>query len=165
MSPSSLSISQALPPVGYISPTSILSVVVLPAPLGPRKPKTSPRFTSSVRPLSAPTFLIRKPTRNSISRASVLIIGHPPCGKPSACAKAWCSSPRPWTGRSSSARPTGGGHPVYKPLAQQVLDRRRVSPALLPVNLRELFKLVEVNLHGKLLHPLHELRPHAIVLR
>ena len=33
----------AVPPVGLISPVSILNVVVLPAPLTPNRPKHSPR--------------------------------------------------------------------------------------------------------------------------
>ncbi|MBJ7611056.1 MAG: hypothetical protein JF924_01925 [Candidatus Dormibacteraeota bacterium] len=36
--PGSWPATRTLPEVGRISPTSILSVVVLPAPLGPRKP-------------------------------------------------------------------------------------------------------------------------------
>ena len=35
-------LTEALPPVGYNSPDSILRVVVLPAPFGPRNPTTSP---------------------------------------------------------------------------------------------------------------------------
>src|SRR5437016_14646490 len=35
-----------LPRSGRANPTSILMVVVLPAPLGPRKPKTSPAYSS-----------------------------------------------------------------------------------------------------------------------
>ena len=40
--------SSAVPLVGYTSCMSSLSVVVLPAPFGPRKPNTSPASTSSV---------------------------------------------------------------------------------------------------------------------
>ena len=43
----------ALPPVGRASVQSMLIVVVLPAPLGPRKPKTSPRATSKLTPRTA----------------------------------------------------------------------------------------------------------------
>ena len=37
----------ALPTVGVMKPASIRMVVDLPAPLGPRKPSTSPRGTSN----------------------------------------------------------------------------------------------------------------------
>src|SRR5688572_6414568 len=42
-----------LPPLGARLPVSICMVVVLPAPLGPRKPSTSPRFRSRSRLLTA----------------------------------------------------------------------------------------------------------------
>jgi hypothetical protein len=38
---------RASPPVGYSRPASILSVVVLPAPFGPRKPTSSPGLDGS----------------------------------------------------------------------------------------------------------------------
>src|SRR5262249_39666727 len=41
--------TQAWPPVGSMRPQSIRSVVVLPAPSGPTRPKISPRATSTVR--------------------------------------------------------------------------------------------------------------------
>ena len=44
-----------VPLVGETKPMSILIVVVLPAPFGPRKPKISPRFTSSETPRTAST--------------------------------------------------------------------------------------------------------------
>src|SRR5450759_927572 len=43
----------AWPPVGLTRPRSILIDVLLPAPLGPRKPKISPRLTVKDRPLTA----------------------------------------------------------------------------------------------------------------
>ena len=52
-SPAGRSRIHARPDVGKISCISSLSVVVLPAPFGPRKPKTSPRATSRVRLSSA----------------------------------------------------------------------------------------------------------------
>src|SRR5207249_607409 len=45
--------SQPCPDVGFRRPSSSLTAVVLPAPLGPRKPNTSPRGTVIVRPASA----------------------------------------------------------------------------------------------------------------
>jgi len=41
------------PPSGLRSPSTISSVVVLPAPLGPRMPKISPRSTVSEMPSTA----------------------------------------------------------------------------------------------------------------
>src|SRR3990170_3512547 len=53
---------------------SSLSVVLLPAPLGPRKPNTSPGSTDSVRPSRARYGRGRQnPTRKSLVRSSVSI--------------------------------------------------------------------------------------------
>src|SRR5881275_2365764 len=52
-SPSGRPSSQPCPDVGFRRPSSSLTAVVLPAPLGPRKPNTSPRGTVMVRPASA----------------------------------------------------------------------------------------------------------------
>src|SRR5262249_22076319 len=46
----------AAPAVGRASPTRILMVVVLPAPLGPTKPRISPRPTDIVSPSRATTL-------------------------------------------------------------------------------------------------------------
>ncbi len=45
------------PELGWISPVSIRSVVVLPAPLGPSRPSTCPASTVKLRSLTA-----RKPS-------------------------------------------------------------------------------------------------------
>src|ERR1700760_379105 len=45
--------SRARPPVGFTRPRSILIDVLLPAPLGPRNPKASPRATWRVRSRTA----------------------------------------------------------------------------------------------------------------
>src|SRR3954447_4350114 len=45
--------TRARPPVGRASVQSMWIVVVLPAPLGPRKPNTSPRATSKLTPRTA----------------------------------------------------------------------------------------------------------------
>src|ERR1700742_3107382 len=45
--------TSARPALGLVSVQSMLIVVVLPAPLGPRKPKTSPVPTSKLTPLTA----------------------------------------------------------------------------------------------------------------
>src|SRR2546430_1830320 len=46
-----------LPAVGLIKPTSMRMVVVLPAPLGPRKPKTSPGLSEK----ETPSTIVRLP--------------------------------------------------------------------------------------------------------
>src|SRR5882724_7633519 len=43
----------AEPLVGFTKPSNTFMVVVLPAPLGPRKPKTSPAWTLRFRSLTA----------------------------------------------------------------------------------------------------------------
>src|SRR5688572_19126585 len=53
-----------------MSPISVRIVVVLPAPLGPTKPKTSPRFTSNDRFSTARTRFMRKPVRYSLVKDS-----------------------------------------------------------------------------------------------
>ena len=45
----------AVPDVGRARPSRSFTAVVLPAPLGPRKPKTSPRGTDIERPATAVT--------------------------------------------------------------------------------------------------------------
>ena len=45
--------SRIVPELGRSKPTIILIVVVLPAPLGPRKANSSPRGISTVRPATA----------------------------------------------------------------------------------------------------------------
>ena len=49
--------TRAWPAVGRARPSSILTVVVLPAPLGPRKPNTSPGATARVNPSTATVSL------------------------------------------------------------------------------------------------------------
>jgi len=50
----------AVPEVGISSVVRILIVVVLPAPLGPSRPKSSPSGTASDRPSSATTSFRRR---------------------------------------------------------------------------------------------------------
>src|ERR1700742_2809529 len=53
---------RAVPLSGVRKPVTIFMVVVLPAPLGPRKPKTSPWRTARLRPATAvkpPKRLVR----------------------------------------------------------------------------------------------------------
>src|SRR5262245_6634351 len=56
-----------LPVVGGISPPIIRSVVVLPAPLGPRRPKTSPPATSKLTSSTA----TRSPNRRVTFRTEI----------------------------------------------------------------------------------------------
>src|SRR3954454_4596212 len=60
----------AAPEVGRASVQSMLMVVVLPAPLGPRKPKTSPAATSKLTPRTAS----RSPKALRSSRTSTAFI-------------------------------------------------------------------------------------------
>ena len=55
--------TRASPPVGWSRPESILSVVVLPAPFGPRKPTRSPGAISNEMPSTARTSRVRRRTR------------------------------------------------------------------------------------------------------
>ena len=66
----------ASPPSGSISVASIRSVVVLPAPLGPRKPKISPSATSRSTPRTASTVFFSRPCRerNDFRKPVVSII-------------------------------------------------------------------------------------------
>src|SRR5258708_12918491 len=96
-SPSGRPSSQPWPEVGLRRPSSSLTAVVLPAPLGPRKPNTSPRGTVIERPASATVC------PNRLERLTVWIAGEPaaapggaasPCSTtsvPSACYNA-CSA-------------------------------------------------------------------------
>src|ERR1700693_2633794 len=63
--------SQPSPEVGAISPRSSLTDVVLPAPLGPRNPKTSPRGTVIDSPARATVF------PNRFESSTVWMAGEP----------------------------------------------------------------------------------------
>src|ERR1041385_6922641 len=79
------------PASGRTKPVTHLVNVVLPAPLGPRKPKTSPRSTWRSRPLRATTlpYVLRRPCVASTvaivaglgGRYTALFV-HPPSGRP-----------------------------------------------------------------------------------
>src|ERR1700681_3666831 len=70
--------------VGLRSPSSSLTEVVLPAPLGPRNPKTSPRGTDIERPASATVC------PNRLERLTVWMAGEP-AAAPELEAAAVCS--------------------------------------------------------------------------
>src|SRR5690606_2487691 len=67
---------RAVPPVGVTRVHSMLIVVVLPAPLGPRKPNTSPGATSKSTPLTASTCpkLLRSPLTDTAGALRSLVI-------------------------------------------------------------------------------------------
>src|SRR5262249_42092318 len=76
MSPTGRPRISALPLVGNTSCMSSLSVVVLPAPFGPRNPKTSPADTSIDSRSSARYGRGRqKPTKKSLLRSRVRMAG------------------------------------------------------------------------------------------
>src|SRR3954469_21865655 len=58
-----------------MKPSSILMAVVLPAPLGPRRPKISPRRTSKLRSSTARTLRAQKPTRKIFCSPSARTTG------------------------------------------------------------------------------------------
>ena len=64
---------RALPEVGCTAESSILTKVVLPAPLGPNRPKVVPRSTESETPLTAVNSFFRQRVRNILVRLSVSI--------------------------------------------------------------------------------------------
>src|SRR5262245_10479765 len=72
--------TRAVPEVGASSPFSILIVVVLPAPFGPRKPKICPRGTSKLTASTAtksPNVLVSSWTTTAGSAKGALRCGHP----------------------------------------------------------------------------------------
>src|SRR5580704_6809435 len=75
--------TMAVPPVGCSSVVSIRSVVVLPAPFGPRKPTTSPSPTVRSTPLTASTVRLRLLKVRASPRASMMPIALPPSRPPS----------------------------------------------------------------------------------
>src|SRR5881409_1834822 len=73
----------ARPPVGRVSPSSSFTTVVLPAPFGPRKPKTSPAPTRIDRSATAREVVARDPS-GPIVRADHLE-EHPDDDRPDQC--------------------------------------------------------------------------------
>src|SRR5438105_8491744 len=70
--------TRAVPPLGASSVESMRSVVVLPAPLGPRKPKISPRRTSRSTPATASTCRPRDLNTRRRPRVSITASGLAP---------------------------------------------------------------------------------------
>src|SRR5437763_417526 len=64
----------ALPPLGGRRVASILSVVVLPAPLGPRNPKISPALTVRSTPFTASTVCLRDLKVRVRPRVSIMFV-------------------------------------------------------------------------------------------
>src|SRR6202165_4070647 len=79
--------TRAVPPLGASSVASMRSVVVLPAPFGPRKPKISPRVTERSTPATASTFrprdlnTRRRPRVSITASASCPTIRHDSAGR------------------------------------------------------------------------------------
>src|SRR5712691_5203519 len=86
--------SHASPDVGLSRPSRSLTEVVLPAPLGPRNPKISPRGTVIERPASA-TVLPKRLDRSTVCIAGV-------------SAAAWGASAKALDGSSTPMRPIFG---------------------------------------------------------
>src|SRR5215211_2193867 len=121
----------AVPPVGVARVQSMLMVVVLPAPLGPRKPNTSPAATSKVTPRTASTW------PKDFARAFTAIAG-PAAGAslPSVCMG---SNLRPsgeaaMSGGPRRGRDGGGGAPAASSLAPlEALQERAEDSSDTPV--------------------------------
>src|SRR6266513_3932907 len=67
--------TRAVPPLGGRSVASMRSVVVLPAPLGPRNPKISPRITFRSTPTTASTVRLRVLKMRRRPRVSITASG------------------------------------------------------------------------------------------
>src|SRR3990170_2239013 len=97
------------PPLGRSRPVSILMVVVLPAPLGPRNPKISPRCTPNVTPSTA----VKVPNRLVSLSTSMT-------GAPSRIAGARCRPSR-FSRRGRTRDFLGAGHQGNKDVLQRGL--------------------------------------------
>src|SRR5512136_2544337 len=66
---------RAVPDVGGKMPVSMEMVVVLPAPLGPSRPKTSPSWTEKLMPLTAswPPYFLTRFSTSRIAGMSLLL--------------------------------------------------------------------------------------------
>ncbi len=72
--PTSLPAMKALPPLGAMRQQMMRTVVVFPAPLGPRNPKTSPSWTSRSRSATVVTLSkVRPKLRVSMYAAMPLV--------------------------------------------------------------------------------------------
>src|SRR5579885_3624014 len=83
--------TQAAPAVGRSCPTNILMVVDFPAPLGPRKPKNSPRLTRKLRLFTA-TFCSNTRVRLTVTTAAVALPDCSCCGFICSCETNACGS-------------------------------------------------------------------------
>src|SRR5215467_343701 len=89
--------THASPDVGDRSPSSSLTAVVLPAPLGPRKPKISPRGTVIDRPASA---RVDEPKR--LVSSTVWIAGDEAATPPTGAAASFSATPATTAGYTGS---------------------------------------------------------------
>src|SRR5918995_6153987 len=71
----------AVPEVGRVSPRSVRSVVVLPAPLGPRKPSTRPGLALKLSPSTA-TFAPKRLVRSRTSSTHGTLAAQPAQASP-----------------------------------------------------------------------------------
>src|SRR4051812_22278910 len=117
---------RASPAVAWTSPVRILMVVVLPAPLGPRNPNTSPGCTVSDRSCSAtrPPYALRSPVV-SIAGTGGEASASPPAVTVLALVDTVCDTLQ----LVRSERP---GHPIHH--AVRLPDRRAAEPRLVIQN-------------------------------
>src|SRR5690349_2678183 len=129
--------TRAVPPLGGISVASMRSVVVLPAPFGPRKPKISPRRTLRSTPATASTTRLRvwktrrKPRVSIIASGSAVPIRRDFAG--SSRRPAGKQVPEGLLGRPATRGPANHGDRPHdgrdrKPLQQAAGEVRRDGP-------------------------------------
>src|SRR5512140_3323946 len=99
MEPAGCPLTVAVPREGLTNPSSILMVVVLPAPLGPRRPKISPFSTSKETSWTARTGFPQNPTLKVLDSFSAWTATFD--GKPCAPARKGCGrlARAPWGGK------------------------------------------------------------------
>src|SRR5215470_7406265 len=130
----------AVPLSGAARPSSIRSVVVLPAPLGPRKPVTRPGPTSKLKPSTATTvpyllvrwsmLIIWCPFRSAALWEGAIFFWPGTCraGRPAGQRWVSCSPHWSWPGRQRDTGPMTAGRPARQPdpmTVQQVTGRTR----------------------------------------
>src|SRR5271167_35656 len=97
----------ARPDVGRSNPVRILIVVVLPAPLGPKKPNISPGATAKLMPSTAvasPKRLVRRSTTTS---GGSILFGYRQVYGGGPCAAAGAAAPEARPGRETTVRGAG----------------------------------------------------------
>src|SRR5258707_14167019 len=115
----------AVPAVGARKPVAIFIVVDLPAPFGPRKPRTSPRSTRKLIPstaFSGPKCLVRFRISSMLSDSSEARAARRGCA---------ASDARRTEMGSAPGSPDGNGGPLVnpRPPERQAPGRQGASPA------------------------------------